>query len=350
MHRRYESDIENGSPVLRFVGKRLLQAIPVLFGVIVLSFVLNRLLPGDPARLVTGDQVTEAELQRVREQMGLDQPLWLQFADYIVGLARGDLGMAYHTGRPVLEDLLQALPATLELALLAAIIAVVLAVPLGILAAVLLNTAIDYVVRIIVLIGASVPVFWMAIAVIQLTYVQLSIAPAPSGRLDIDLVEPTKTTGLFVLDALLSGDTVALASAWAHLIFPAFCLALGSLALLAQITRASMLDVLGQDYMRTARAKGLTPLRQIAKHGFKNAASPVINAFGMQLGYLVGGSLIIESVFAWPGIGDYLYRSILANDYAPVQALMVVSGVVFVGINIVVDALQMLIDRRIRVE
>jgi peptide/nickel transport system permease protein len=333
----------------RTIGQRVLGAIPALLGVVVVSFLINRVIPGDPARAVVGDQATPAVLARARAEMGLDQPLWKQFIDYLVNLSRFDFGTAWHTGRPVLTDLMLRLPATIELALAAAILALLLAIPAGVFSAVFRGKPLDYVIRVLALIGASIPIFWLGLELIQLFYVVLGIAPAPSGRVGNDIAPPTHLTGLYVLDSLLSGDGVALGQALSHLMLPAICLATGTLAVVSRMTRSSMLEVLERDYIRTAWAKGLPAHMVIGKHALKNAAPPVLTVVGLQLGFLLSGAVITETIFDWPGIGSYIYEAISANDYAPIQAVMLLSATIFIVINLVVDIVQILIDPKVRI-
>ncbi|RCV54594.1 ABC transporter permease [Marinitenerispora sediminis] len=334
--------------MLRFALRRLLATVPTLLVVVVISFALTRLLPGDPARAVVGDQAPPEAVERVRAEMGLDQPLPVQFVSYLGGLLRGDLGTAWHTGRPVLEDFADRLPATLELALVSLAIAVLVAVPLGIASAVRRDRPIDHFSRVLGLVGASMPLFWLGLLMINVFYGMLGWEPAPLGRIGQGLNPPTDITGLYLLDAVLSGDVIALGSAAAHVIWPALCLATGTLAVISRMTRSSMLEVVEQDYVRTARAKGMPETVVVGKHALKNAAPPVVTVLGLQLGALMGGAVITETIFSWPGIGSYVTQAILANDYAPVQAFTIISAVVFSLVNLAVDLVHGLLDPRVR--
>ncbi len=333
---------------MRYLGRRLLAMIPALFGVLICVFLLTRVLPGDPARTLAGEQADPETVQRIRDQMGLDKPLWSQFVTYLSGVFRGDLGTAWHTGRPVLADLASRFPATVELALVALVIALVLGIPLGIISAVHRGRWVDHLGRIVGLTGASMPLFWLGMLVIYVFYYLLDIAPAPVGRLGDSINPPTHVTGLYLVDSLLSGDTVAFSSAAHHIIWPALVLSTGALAMFSRMTRSAMLEILGQDYVRTAVSKGLRPRSVIGKHALKNAAPPVLTVVGLELGQLLAGAVLTETIFTWPGIGSYITQSILATDYAPIQAFTLLAAVLYLVINLAVDLAQAAIDPRIR--
>ncbi|QCR20245.1 ABC transporter permease [Agrococcus sp. SGAir0287] len=333
---------------MRTVVRRVMAMIPALLGVLVAVFLLTRVLPGDPARTLAGEQADAATVERIREQMGLDRPLPEQFVSYVGALLRGDLGFAWHTGRPVVEDIATRLPATIELGLAALLIAIAVGVPLGIAGAVRRGRIIDHVTRIVSLAGASMPLFWLGLLVIAVFAFQLGVAPAPIGRIGDDVLPPTRITGLYVLDSLLSGDTVALGSSLQHLIWPAMVLATGATAMIARMTRSAMLEVLGQDYIRTADAKGLPPATVVVKHAFRNASPAVLTVVGLELGQLLGGAVLTETIYSWPGVGSYVTQSILATDYAPVQAFTLLAAAIFLVVNLLVDLGHAAIDPRIR--
>lgn len=333
---------------MRYLGRRLLAMIPALLGVLICVFLLTRVLPGDPARTLAGEQADAGTVQRIREQMGLDQPLWNQFLTYLSGVVRGDLGEAWHTGRPVVEDLAVRFPATVELALVALAIALVLGIPLGILSAVHRGRWIDHVGRVVGLAGASMPLFWLGMLVIYLFYFVLGWAPAPIGRLAQSVNPPTDITGLYLVDSVLSGDMVAFTSAAQHIIWPALVLSTGALAMFSRMTRSAMLEILGQDYVRTAVSKGLRARTVIGKHALKNAAPPVLTVVGLELGQLLAGAVLTETIFTWPGVGSYITQSILATDYAPIQAFTLIAALLYLVINLAVDLAQAAIDPRIR--
>lgn len=333
---------------MRYVARRMLAMIPALIGVAVCIFVLTRVLPGDPARTLAGEQADASTVERIRAEMGLDEPLPIQFLHFLTGLFRGDLGYAWHTGRPVIEDMATRLPATIELGVAALLIALLLGIPLGILSAVRRDSWFDHLGRVLSLTGAAMPLFWLGLLVIYLFYFQLDIEPAPTGRIATDLNPPTHLTGLYVVDAILTGDTAALGSSLAHLIWPAMVLATGGLAMISRMTRSATLEVLGQDYVRTAVSKGLSPVSVIGKHAFRNASPAVVTIVGLQFGQLLGGAVLTETIFSWPGVGSYVTQSILATDYAPVQAFTLLAATCYLGINLLVDVAQAIIDPRVR--
>lgn len=329
------------------LARRLLSMFPALLGVVVCIFLLTRVLPGDPARTLAGEQADPTTVEQIRVQMGLDAPLPVQFFRYTGDLLHGDLGFAWHTGHPVLDDFATRLPATVELALFALVIAVLVGVPVGILSATHRDRPVDHVTRVFSLIGASMPVFWLGLMVIFIFYNRLGVEPAPLGRIAQHVNPPTTITGLFVLDSLLSGDMAALRSSLSHIIWPALCLASGSTAIMARMTRSEMLEVINQDYIRTAISKGLSPLKVTAKHALKNAAPVIVTVVGLQFGLLMGGAVITETVFSWPGIGSYVVQSVLATDYAPVQAFTLLAAVTYLIVNLLVDLTNGRLDPRV---
>jgi peptide/nickel transport system permease protein len=333
---------------MRFLGRRLLAMLPALAGVVVCTFVLTRVLPGDPAAAMAGEQSTPEIVARIRERMGLDEPLYRQFLTYLGQLFHGDLGQAWHTGHSVGADFATRLPASIELAVAALVIAILIGVPVGILSATRRNKPIDHVTRVLSMTGAAMPLFWLGLMVIYLFYGVLGWEPAPLGRIAQNVNPPTNITGLYLVDSLLSADFVAFGSALSHLIWPALCLATGPMAIITRMTRSAMLEVNGQDYVRTARAKGLPPLRVIGKHALRNAAPSTVTVIGLQFGQLVGSAVITETIFTWPGVGSYVSESVLAADYAPVQAFTLVAAVVFCVVNLLVDLANGALDPRVR--
>ncbi len=333
---------------MRLILRRLLAMIPALLGVLVAVFVITRVLPGDPARTLAGDQADPTTVERIRIEMGLDKPLPAQFLDYVAGIFRGDLGFAWHTGHSVVEDLATRMPATIELGVTALLIAILLGVPLGVASAVRRGKLLDHITRVITLVGASMPLFWLGLLVIFAFYFKLGIAPAPTGRIGSGVNPPTTITGLYLVDAALTGDGVAFASAFSHIIWPAMVLATGGLAMISRMTRSSTLEVLGQDYVRTAVSKGLPPLVVVGKHAFRNASPAVVTVIGLEFGQLMGGAVLTETIFSWPGVGSYVTQSILATDYAPVQAFTLVAAAIYLVINLLVDLAHSAIDPRVR--
>ncbi|WP_309069853.1 ABC transporter permease [Microbacterium sp.] len=333
---------------MRTILRRVLAMIPTLLGVVVCIFVITRVLPGDPARTLAGENAADSVVAKLREQMGLDQPILVQFWDYLTGLFRGDLGYAWHTGRPVAEDFATRFPATVELGLAALLIGILVGVPLGILGATQRGRFADHATRVISLLGASMPLFWLGLIVISVFYGSLGWAPAPVGRIDDSLNPPTRVTGMYLIDSILTGDTAALQSSLAHLIWPAMVLSVGAVAIISRMTRSSMLEVLGQDYIRTAAAKGMGPARIIGGHALKNAAPSIVTIVGLELGQLLGGAVITETIFSWPGIGGYVVESINATDYAPVQAMTLLAAIIYLVVNLLVDLSQGIFDPKVR--
>ncbi|MFV0407012.1 MAG: ABC transporter permease [Propioniciclava sp.] len=330
-----------------YVVRRLLSMVPALLGVVLAIFLLTRVLPGDPALTYAGEQAPPEVVENIRVAMGLDKPVWEQFLAYVGGLLTGDLGFAWHTGQPVAFEFASRLPATAELAIVALVIALLVGVPLGIVSAVRRDRPIDHVSRVLSLIGASMPLFWLGLMVIFLFYGTLGWEPAPLGRIAPGVNPPTNITGLYVLDSVLSGDLIALRSSFAHIIWPAMVLSTGSMAIIARMTRSAMLEVIDQDYIRTAKSKGLSPFSVIYKHALKNAAPVTVTVVGLQFGQLLGGAVITETIFTWPGIGKFVTDSVLATDYAPVQAFTLVAAVLYMVINLIVDLINAKLDPRV---
>jgi peptide/nickel transport system permease protein len=332
------------------VLKRLATAIPSLLGVIVVSFLLTRVLPGDTASYFAGPAATPQAIAEVRKQLGLDKSLPEQFAAYVVDLAHGNLGNSLTTGQPVVTEIANRLPASGELTLLGLVIALSIAVPLGILAAVREGSWIDHLCRVIVTTGVSLPVFFTGLLLVYIFYFQLGWSPAPLGRLDVFYSAPPQVTGFYLIDALIARDFETFRAAFAQLILPAATLAIFSLAPLARITRGSMLAVMGSDFVRTARASGLTPKTVILTYAFRNAMLPVVTTLGMVFSFLLGANVLVEKVFAWPGIGSYAVEALIASDYAPVQGFVLAMAILYVALNLMIDLLYGVIDPRVRLE
>lgn len=334
----------------RLILRRLLAALPNLLGVVVITFVLTRALPGDPAAYFAGGAATQEAVDQVRRQLGLDRPLPEQFLHYVAGLARGDFGLSITTGQPVLQELLTRLPASIELVLIALVLACAVAIPLGVAAASRPGSWIDQLCRILTTAGVSLPTFFTGLLLAYVFYFLLGWAPAPLGRLDPMFSPPPAVTGLYVADALIAGDP---ALAWAclrQLMLPVITMVLFVLAPIARMTRASMLQVLSSDFVRTARASGLSTTTVRIRYALRNALLPVVTTLGMVFGFMLGSSVIIEKVFAWPGVGSYAIDALTASDYAPVQGFVLAMGVLFVLLNLVVDLLYVLIDPRVGLE
>src|SRR6476620_1011064 len=332
------------------VLKRLATAIPSLVGVIVISFLLTRVLPGDTASYFAGPAATPQAIAEVRKQLGLDKSLPEQFARYVVDLAHGDLGNSLTTGQPVVTEIANRLPASGELTLLGLLFALGIAVPLGVLAAIREGSWIDHLCRVIVTTGVSLPVFFTGLVLVYLFYFRLGWSPAPLGRLDVFYSAPTTITGFYLIDTLFARDFEAFRSALSQLILPATTLAIFSLAPIARMTRASMLAVLASEFVRTARASGLSPSTVIVTYAFRNAMLPVITTLSMVFSFLLGANVLVEKVFAWPGIGSYAVEALISSDFAPVQGFVLTMAVMYVLLNLVIDILYGVIDPRVRLE
>ncbi|MBJ3774327.1 ABC transporter permease [Acuticoccus mangrovi] len=332
---------------LRQISKRVAQAIPVVVGVVIISFVLTRALPGDPAVYFAGATADEKSIAEVRANLGLDKPLPTQFLYYVRDLATGDLGRSLSTGQPVTEDLARRLPASLELTLCALLLSCLVAIPLGVLAATRPNSWVDHLCRVLVTTGVSMPTFFTGILLIYVFYYLLGLAPSPLGRLDFIYIDPPSVTGFFLIDSILAGDWETFLGALKQLVLPAVTLALFTLAPIARMTRAAMLSALSSDFIRTARAAGLTWRTILFGYALRNAMLPVITTLGMVFSFTLGANVLVEKVFAWPGIGSYAVEALVASDYAAVQGFVLAMALLFVALNLVIDILYTLIDPRI---
>ena len=330
-----------------FTLRRLLLLIPTLVGVSLLTFALSRIVPGDPARLAAGAQATPEMYQQIREEFGLDKPLPTQYLDYVRGIVTGDWGRSILSRRPVLEDLQTYWPATLELVLVAMVIATVVGVPLGVLSAVRADRPSDQVARIVSLLGVSVPAFWLAVLLQLFFALRLGWLPA-SGRLPPGVVPPPSVTGLYLVDSALAGQWDTFGQALRQIILPALTLSFPTLATVSRFTRSSLLEVLGQDYVRTARAKGVAERSVVLGHAMRNALIPLVTMVGLSIGWSMGGSVLVETVFDWPGVGLYATKSALTLDFQPIMGIALLYGIVFSLINIAVDVTYGLLDPRIR--
>ncbi len=336
--------------MLRLIAKRLLLAIPSLIGVVIVTFLLTRALPGDPAAYFAGPAATKVAIEQIRQKLGLDQSLPVQFVQYVRDLARGDMGSALTTGQPVAAEIRARLPASAELTLLGLIFSVAIAVPLGVLAATRPNSLIDHACRVVSTAGVSLPVFFTGLILVYVFYYQLGWAPAPLGRLDVFFSPPPQVTGFYLIDSVIAGDWGLFRASLNQLILPALTLCIFSLAPIARMTRASMLAVLASDFVRTARASGLSPFTVIYTYAFRNAMLPVVTTLGMVFSFLLGANVLVEKVFAWPGIGSYAVEALIASDFAPVQGFVLTMAVMYVALNLLIDILYGLIDPRVRIE
>lgn len=328
------------------IGQRLAGALPSLFAVIVITFLIMRLLPGDPAAFFAGPAATAEAVEQVREQLGLNRSLTAQFFDYLIDLAHGDLGQSLTTGQPVTQDLMTRLPASIELTVCGLVLAVFIGLPLGVLAALRQNSWIDHLCRLLTTVGVCLPTFFTGLLLIYVFYYLLGWAPPPLGRIDLFLSAPPPITGLYLVDSVIAGDWEVLGSAMAQLVLPAITLGLFALAPLARMTRAGMIGVLSADFIRTARANGLSQYTILVRYALRNVLLPVVNTMGMVFSYLLGINVLVEKVFAWPGIGSYALEALMASDYAPVQGFVLSMALLYVLLNLAVDVICTLLDPR----
>jgi peptide/nickel transport system permease protein len=335
-------------PVARYTLRRLLLAAITIVGVVIAVFLMTHILPSDPAALRAGPLATEELIAQYRQEMGLDKSLVVQFLNYAGLLARGDLGTSWRTDQPVLDELGQRLPATLELAATAFLLALIFGLTLGILAAVYAGTWIDSLARVLATLGASLALFWLALIGVHIFYYNLGWAPPPLGRLTVGVPEPPHVTGLFVVDSLLAGNLETAVDAASHLWLPALTLAFVVSAPIIKTMRGAMLDTLGADFVRTARATGVSPRRVILYDALRNAFIPVLTTLGIVFGYLMAGNVIVERVFSWPGIGQYAWTALITNDFNAVQGFVLLIAVVYVVLNLTIDLAYGYIDPRIR--
>ncbi|HQK84459.1 MAG TPA: ABC transporter permease [Atribacter sp.] len=330
----------------KYILKRLLLLIPVLIGVSILIFVIVRLTPGDPARILAGEHATEEYVQATRERWGLDKPMYVQYYIWFKSLLRGDLGRSITTHSPVVEEIFNRFPATLELSLFAMFLAIVIGILAGIISAIRQYHFFDYFSMTVALFGISMPVFWLGLMLMFVFGLWLDILPI-SGRINV-MIPLQNITGLYVLDSILTLNFQALGSSLLHLILPSIALGTIPMAMIARITRSSMLEIIRQDFIRTERAKGLPERMVIFKHALKNALIPIITVIGMEFGLLLGGAILTETVFAWPGLGRYTVDAVYARDYPAIQGSVLFIAFIFVVVNLITDVLYAYINPRIR--
>ncbi|MBN8869868.1 MAG: ABC transporter permease [Solirubrobacterales bacterium] len=330
-----------------FIFKRVLATVAVLFFASVIAFLLLRISPGDPARQVLGPQASAQAVEKLRDQMGVNDPLPKQYVDYMGDILQGDLGISWRTRIPVKDELTTRIPATLELGLYAIALSIILAIPLGVLAAGS-RRWIDRSSRVFAVVGLGTPPFWLGLVLILVFFTWLAIAPPPFGRLSEGYLPPPHVTGLYTVDALLAGQINTFFNALAHLALPAITLGLPLAAYLSRIMRRSTADVFRLDFIRTARAKGASERRVMFRHAMPNAMLPVLTLSALYFGELLAGSLLVEAVFGWPGVGGYVSESVLAQDYAPVQGAILLGALTYCLLNLGADLLYGVVDPRIR--
>lgn len=333
----------------RFVIRRILLALPALFGLVVLTFVLSRVVPGDPAATLAGDAATPAQIAEIRAQYGLDRPIWEQAIVHVRQVLTGDFGRSVFSGRPVVEEIAFRLPATLELTFAALLLSTLFGVALGLVAALDHNGPVDHLVRLLSIGGLAIASFWLAIMLQLVFSMDLDWLPL-RGRMDVTLGTPPRVTGFLLVDTLLAGRPDMFASALRHMVLPAVTLALPGLATIARFTRSGVLEVLQKDYVLYARAAGYGRVRLAAIYVLRNAVTVTVTQIGLLFGALISGAVAVEAVFDWPGLGTYAVQAILSSDYKALLAVTLMVGVVYAAVNVAVDVAQALIDPRVAEE
>ena len=333
--------------MIKMIVKRLGFLVFVVFGVTLVTFFMSHVIPGDPASMIAGQRASEETIQSIRQQLGLDQPIWIQYFHYIGDLLIGDLGTSIRTQRPVISELITYFPATLELAIAAFTIAIIIGIPLGVLAALKKNSIWDNLSRIFSISGVSIPVFFSGLIVILIFYGKLGWLPS-NGRIAIDVNPPTYITGFYIIDSLLTGDMIALKSSLQHLILPSLVLSYAQLAVITRQVRASMLEVMNQEYIRTAIANGIKGRLLIVSYALKNALIPTVTVIGVAFGSLLGGAVVTETIFGWPGMGKFVVDSIAYLDFPAMMGFTIVISIGYVCINLIVDIIYSLLNPQIK--
>jgi len=336
-------------PLHLYIVRRLLFAIPLIIGITLVAFIIANAVPSDPvsANLPEKSQNDPEIVAAFRREWGLDKSLPEQYLTYLGNVLQGNLGRSIKSKRPVLDDIRQYLPATIELATTSIIAGLILGVGMGIISAVWRGKLIDYLTRVVALVGVSFPVFVLALLALSIFHAQLGWAAGP-GRLDVRLSKPAYSTGMYLIDSIIAGRSDILANAISHLVLPSLVLGVYSSGLISRITRSSMIEVLGAEYVRTARAKGLSERAVIMKHAFSNALIPVVTVIGLSFGNLLSGAVLTETIFSWPGIGRYAFQASTSQDFPAIMGISMLIAFIYVGVNFVVDILYFFLDPRIR--
>jgi len=321
--------------------------IPILLGISIITFAITHIIPGDPLYILLSPYAKEEDVQKARVELGLDRPLYVQYGIYLNNVLHGDLGYAYRTRKPVIDDLKQRFPATFELTTLSLLLAVIVGIPLGVQAAVHRDTWFDHIIRVVSVGGVSIPIFWTGVVLIYIMYFKLQIAPPPLGRMGLSDIPPDTITGMYILDSILTRNWGALGTSLKYIALPAITLGFAMLAPIMRITRNSMLEVLNSNFVRTARSLGLTPNTVMYQDALRNTLLPIVTSIGLILGWSLGGEVLVEVVFSWPGLGYYAVNSILNTDYAPVQGFVLLTATIYVLVNLAVDLLYTAIDPRV---
>ncbi|MCR9137076.1 MAG: ABC transporter permease [Alphaproteobacteria bacterium] len=335
--------------MLKLIYRRLLMMVVMLLGLLAIMFVVANVAPGDPARLAAGPDATRDMVETIRVERGLDKPLPQRFVIYLGSVVTGDLGTSIHTGRAVLHDLAIYFPATLELVLFSIGLAIVLGIPLGVIAAVNHNQLADHIIRIFAVSGVAMPMFWLGLMLQWYLALELNWFPL-GGQLDLMSDPPTRITGMLTVDALLTGNFAIFLGAVAHLFLPALSLSFPALASIIRVNRAEMLETLNRDYITNARAQGIGPLRIVAAYALKNALLPTLAMIGLRFGWMLGGTVLVEGVFDWPGVGLYAAKAAISSDFEPIMAVTLVLGASFMLANLLIDLTYAALDPRVRAQ
>ena len=332
--------------MFRYLQRRLVTLIVTLLGIMAVNFFISLVVPVDPLASIAGPQASQETVNQLRKLYGFDQPIYIQFGRYVKRLLHGDLGASFQTARPVLDDILQYFPATIELATLALIISIIIGIPLGVVSSVYRNSPIDHFSRVLSLIGVSVPVFWSGLVLLLLFYFKLDWLPEP-GRLNVMLIEPKRFTGMILIDSLIAGNLEVFWDAMKHMVLPAAVLSFYGLAGVARIVRSSMLDVLSEEYIKTARIKGLNEFSVLTRHALRNALVPAVTVIGLTYGFLLEGAVLTEIIFSWPGLGRYLALAFLTLDLNAIVGGTMVVALAYCLINLIVDIIYAFLNPKI---
>jgi len=333
--------------LLRYTLRRLIFVLPVVIGAIFIAFLLTRIVPGDPISKVAGPYATAQQRANMRHAAGLDRPFYVQFVKYLGQLAHGDMGVSYETAQPVIKDLEQRFPASFELVFYGMALAILLAVPLGVIGAVKRGTWVDHVSRVIAVLGVSLPIFWIGLVLLSVFYTRLGWLPGPSGRLPIGMKGPREITGLYTIDSLLEGNWSLFTASAKALVLPVVTLAVVAMAPIARMTRSAMVEALDSDYVRTSRSMGLPTRVIVFHHAFKNALLPVLTLIAAVFGYAIGGEVLIELIFSWPGLGLYSYNAIVNSDFPGIEGFIILVTLIYLLIYLVVDVMIATLDPRV---
>ncbi len=331
----------------RYIIRRLLFLIPVLLGALFLTFLLTRIVPGNPIDRLAPPYAPDEEVEEMKREAGLLDPWYTQFWNYLGDLLNGDMGISYTTNQPVTQDLRDRFPASFELVFYGMLLAVAIAIPLGIISATREGTWVDHLTRVIAVLGVSMPIFWIALILISTFYTRLGWLPGPQGRLPIAMTPPPRVTGLYTIDSLLDGDVDTFWAATKQLVLPVLTIAMVSMAPIARMTRATMIDALNSDYVRTAKSLGLPTRVIVSKNALKNAIIPVLTLIAAVFGYAIGGEVLVEYIFTWPGLGKYSFDAIMGSDFPAVQGFIILAVTMYVLAYLIVDILIAILDPRI---